>query len=188
MPEFICSPKELVSSVTCADRGGWYLGFYTKFSAIDWETIIADNLLFNATTRTVIDFGALLGGNTWEKIEPKGEGATYAFNYTSDTQWYDCSVNFVFDGKEKVRTANIQSAILCCDFVLVLFCNNGTKRVVGASYNGDIIQRPTRNFRITQHNDDGGVLGGTASTDTMAMGGVQLFAPLYGDFTVSDFT
>jgi hypothetical protein len=70
---------------------------------------------------------------------------------------------------------------------VVLFGNNGKKRVIGVDWNGESFSRPVDNFRISQHNDQGGDLGTSTSTDDLAWQGNQLFAPLFADVPRSDF-
>ena len=186
MAEIICEPKNLISSETCADRGGWYIGFYAKYSEIDWADMASDALFFDQTNQEILGF-TMVGGATWKKIEPRKRGATYNFNYTSATGFYECNAACIFDSKDRDRRNNLQYAIQCCDLVVVLFGNNGKKRVIGVDWNGVEFSRPVDNFRISQHNDQGGDLGTSTSTDDLAWQGNQLFAPLFADVARSIF-
>lgn len=186
MPLIVCEPKILTNSTgACNDLGGWYKGFYTKVSNINWDAILADVDAMDQVNRVVHTLTEN-PGTTWAPIEPRGEGTNYAFNFARQTR-YDCTVNFVFDGKDEVRTANLQSAIACCDILLVLFCNNGKHRIVGKDFNGAAFANPYRNFNISTHNDNSGTIGTDNANDVVAMNGVQVWAPLYFDGTEADF-
>ena len=187
MPLIVCEPKILTNSAgACNDLGGWYKGFYTKVSNINWTAMLADVDAMTPATRTIDVFSENVG-TVWAPIEPRGEGTNYAFNFARQTR-YDCTVNFVFDGKDEVRTKNLQDAIACCDILLVLFCNNGKKRVIGKDYNGESFTNPYRNFNISTHNDNSGTIGTDNANDVVAMNGVQVWAPMYFSGDESAFT
>lgn len=185
MPQYVCTPQDLLGNTNCADLGGWYIAKYVRYSDVNWAAMLVDADLFDIPTRTIKEF-SLGVGVTWKTIEPRGEGANYAFNMTRIAR-YDCTVNCTFDGKNKVRTKNIQEASLCCDLVTVLFCNNGEHRVVGVDFNGENFAKPYRNFNISTHNDNGGNIGSEGATDGLIMNGVQIFAPLFSSSPLSDF-
>jgi len=180
-----CDLLALNSANDCNDRGGIRKAFWTEYNNIDWDTMLADPLLFDPTNEQILGY-AMNGGAVFTEIEGESKNSFYEFTYTSEQDFYQLLVTFLFKGKDRTRRNRLQKAIACCNVVIHIYGRSGEQRVIGVDYNGEVFDPIVEFARVTRHLDSGGQLGTSRSRDELDLGGQSFYAPLWANVAESD--
>ena len=185
MAVIACELLGLNSLNNCNDRGGIRTAFWAEYDGIDWPTMLADPLLFDPVNQQILGY-AMLGGAVFSPIVGESKNSYYEFTYTSEQDFYQLLVTFLFKGKDRERRNRLQSAIACCNVVIHIYGRSGEQRVVGIDYNGEVFDPIVEFARVTRHLDSGGQLGTSRSRDELDLGGQSFYAPLWANVPQED--
>ena len=178
MAEITCSLEEILNPTICNDRGGIRAAYWFERDKVDWDAMLADPAQFDPVNHLILGY-TMIGGAVMNKLTFERKQAFYDFTYTSDTDVYTLLITMFFKAKDSARRLKLQQAIACCDIGIHIYSNDGTQRVVGIDYNGDVIEQQLEALRVTRHLDSGGQLGTSKARDEMDLGGEAFFAPLF---------
>lgn len=180
MAEITCQLDEILNPATCNDRGGIRALYWFEADKVDWDAMAADPLQFDPATQTVLGY-TMIGGATMNKLTFERKEAFYDFTFTRDADIYELLITLMFKAKDVARRNSLQSAIACCDVGLHIYTNDGTQRVVGIDWNGEMFDSIPEKLAVTRHLDSSGQLGSSRARDELDLGGESFFAPLFAD-------
>lgn len=162
----------------CNQKKGIRRIFVAQRSRIDWAAMRANAQRFDEDGEVILGYEYLDGGAHYEVTFDR-ELATASATYTSDTGSYQTVVGVVLKGNSAERTRQLKRWVACCDLTVHAIMANGTERVYGVEYDGEVFDRPLQRMRITRHLDTPGQFGGDDARDEFDFGGTQEFAPLF---------
>lgn len=175
-----CTVTGLQTGSGCSYSGGIRRHFAAKYNEIDWAATLANPLQFDAATRRILGF-TMIGGATWQEIKPERKGSLYTANYTTDQKSYVVQITNLFKGKGYLLRNGIDDALNCCNTVHYIIDNSCNERLFGVDYDGDAFALSVEGFRIIQHDDISGEIGGDDAQDTLIWGGEMERPAIYGN-------
>lgn len=185
MPEITCALEAIQNPAVCNDRGGIRKAYWFEFDKVDWDTMLADPLQFDTATHQILGY-TMIGGAIFYELTFQRKSAFYDFTYTSEDDLYTILVQWIFKAKDNARRLALQQAISCCNLGLHIYSNDGTQRVIGPDYNGEVIDEMLEPLRVSRHLDSSGQLGTSKGRDELDLGGESFFAPLFADVAEAD--
>lgn len=174
------------ASAGCSTRGGMNVGYWAKYSDIDWVAMATGQTpQFNSTTKQISGF-TMIGNTFFTKVEHDKKLGSYEAIYTEADGFYKNSLKLFFIGKSNANREVFSHAISCCDIVYITIGNDGTIRIFGADFNGTSITQLLTPLKIARHGDYGGQLGQSdKARDEVDLEGESLNAPFFGTFAES---
>lgn len=152
--------------------------YWTEYANIDWPAMVGSATNFDEVNHEVLEY-IMVGGATWNKVEFEKKQSFYEFTYTSEDDFYTLLLTLGFDGKSSQRRLALQKAIQCCEIVAHVFGYSGEQRVIGADYNGEVVESIVELNHVGRHLDRGGQLGTSRAGDELDLTGESFFAPMF---------
>ena len=180
-----CELDNIQKIANCADRGGYRKLYWFRPSEVDWATMLADPLLFDPATHTILDY-AMIGGAVFTEVEFEPKSSFYDFTFTKETDVYSLLVSWIHKGKDPVRRLALQKAINCCDIGVHIYANDGSQRVIAQDYNGETMVDLLDPLAVGRHLDSSGQLGSSRSRDEIDLTGEAFYAPLFATVAEAD--
>ena len=159
--------------------------YWTEYQNIDWASMVASPTNFDTANHEVLEY-IMNGGAVWSKVEFEKKQSFYEFTYTAEDDFYTLLLTLGFNGKDSARRTKLQKAIQCCEIVVHIFGYGGEQRVIGADYNGEVVESIVELQTVTRHLDRGGQLGTSQPGDEVDLGGESFFAPMFAQVTEAD--
>ena len=180
MAEIQCGLDTITKPQNCNDRGGIRALYWVERSQVDFDAMLADATKFDPANQQILGY-TMQAGAVFNKVEFERKEAFYSFGYTDELDAYNLLITLGFKGKSLARRNSLQKAIGCCDVYVHIYGNDGTQRTVGSDYNGEVFDPIVDALHITRHDDAGGQLGTSRSTDSLDLGGEAFFAPMFAN-------
>lgn len=182
MATISCALDAIAPAAGCNIRGSVKVLYWTQYTNIDWEAMAADNLQFNTTTQTILDY-TMVGGAVFKKVEFEPKGSFYDNTYTKEAGVYTNLLTLLFSGKDVTRRNSLMEALQCCSIVIHVYGYDGKQRVFGVDWDGETFSVLPVPITVTRHLDSSGQLGSSPSRDEVDLGGESFYAPLFATVT-----
>lgn len=180
-----CELDGITGVAGCTKKKGVRRAFFAQSSLIDWPAMLADPSKFDPAAEQVLGYTYLAGGKHVE-IEYERRTGQFDATFTGDQGYYDVLFQMIMLGKDRTRTNALKRLAVCCDLSIHLFLSDGSQRVIGIDYDGEVFDRPLDKFDVARHLDSAGAFDGDDARDEIDIQGQQEFAPLFASVPVSE--
>ena len=179
MAKIVCLlDGNLIENDDCNQKKGIRRLFVAQRSLIDWEAMRSSTTKFDPNEEVILGYTYRPGGAHYEVTFDRTT-ATGNATYTSDNGLYDNLLTVILRGNSAERTRQLKRWIACCDLTVHAIMANGTERVYGVEYDGEVFDQPLTRMRVSRHLDSPGQFSGDDARDELDFGGQQEFAPLF---------